>query len=132
MIKRQFDIEIKGFQTFNARDLCNTDLKEFFESQGIRHETSCPYTPRQNGLAKRKIGDIMNKCRNLMIAANMPRSLWGFNVLTIVYLNNRVPTKVLNWKSPIEVLEEKLPNIQKRFSKSKTDNFWMCRLRSVS
>ena len=46
MIKRQFDTEIKGFRTDNARDFCNIDLKEFFESQGIRHETFCPYTPQ--------------------------------------------------------------------------------------
>ena len=114
MIKRQFDTDIKGFRTDNARDFCNTNLKEFFESQGIRHETSCPYTPQQNGLAERKIGDIMNKCRTLMIAANMPRNLWDFGVLTVVYLNNRVPTKVLNWKSPLKVLEAKFPNIQQR------------------
>ena len=49
-----------------------------------------------------------------MIAANMPRSLWGFGVLTVVYLNNKVPAKVLNWKSPIEVLKAKFPNIQQR------------------
>ena len=131
MIKRRFDTEIKGFWTDNARDFCNIDLNEFFESQGIRHETSCPYTPQQNGLAERKIGDIMNKCRTLMIAANMPRSLWGFGVLTVVYLNNRVPTKVFNWKSPIKVLETKFPNIQQ--SKNlKPENFWMCKLCSVS
>ena len=114
MIKRQFDTEIKGFRIDNTRDFCNTDFKEFFESQGIRHETSFPYTPQQSGLAKRKIGDIMNKCRTLMIAANMPRSLRGFGVLTVVYLNNSVPTKVLNWKSFLEVLEAKFPNIQQR------------------
>ena len=114
MIKRQFDTDIKGFRIDNARDFCNTNLKEFFESQGIRHETSCPYTPQQNGLGERKISDIMNKCRTLMIAENMPRNLWGFGVLTVVYLNNRVPTKVLNWKSPLEVLEAKFPNIQQR------------------
>ena len=56
----------------------------------------------------------MNKCRTIMIAANMLRSLWDFGVLTVVYLNNRVPTKVLNWKSSIEVLEAKFPNIQQR------------------
>ena len=114
MIKRQFDTDIKRFRTDNAKDFCNINLKEFFESQGIRHETSCPYTPQQNGLAERKIGDIMNKCRTLMIVANMPRNLWGFGVLTVVYLNNRVPTQVLNWKSPLELLETKFPNIQQR------------------
>ena len=54
-------IDIEGFWTDNAREFCNHEVKEFFDKEGIRHETSCSYTPQQNGLAERKIGDIMNK-----------------------------------------------------------------------
>ena len=60
MVERQFETKIKSFRTDNAKDFCNNSLKEFFEKEGIRHETSCPYTPQQNGLAERKIGHIMN------------------------------------------------------------------------
>ena len=45
MVRKHFGIEIKGFRTDNAKDFCNNELKEFFEYHGIRHETSCPYTP---------------------------------------------------------------------------------------
>ena len=75
MIKRQFYVDIKGFQTDNAKDLCSFELKELFESEGIGHETSCPYTPQHNGLAERKIGNIMDKARTLMIQASLPKSL---------------------------------------------------------
>ena len=114
MVRKQFGTEIKGFRTDNAKDFCNNELKEFFEYHGIRHETSCPYTPQQNGLAERKIGDVMNKCRTLMIAANIPRTLWGFSVLTDVYLINRVPSKGLNFKTPNELIEAKVPRTQKK------------------
>ena len=113
MVKRQFDTEIKCFRSDNAKDFCNNELKEFFEHQGIRHETSCPYTP-QNGLAERKIGDIMNRCTTLMIASNIPRNLWGFAILTAVYLINRVPSKGLNLRTPVELIDEKFPMIQQR------------------
>ena len=75
MIKRQFDVHIKGFRTDNVKDICNHELKEFFESEEIRYETSCPYTPQHNGLAERKIGDIMDKARTLMIQASLPKNL---------------------------------------------------------
>ena len=52
LIKRQFGEDVKGIRTDNARDFLNTELKEFLESEGIKHETSCPYTPQQNGLAE--------------------------------------------------------------------------------
>ena len=48
------------------KDVCNNELREFFENEKIRHETSCPYTPQQNELRKRKIGDVMDKSRALM------------------------------------------------------------------
>ena len=41
----------------NAKDFCDNELQTFFENEGIRHETSCAYTPQQNGLAERKFGD---------------------------------------------------------------------------
>ena len=54
-------IHHNSFRTDNAKNFCNRKLKEFFENEGKRHVPSCPYTPQQNGLAERKIGDSMNK-----------------------------------------------------------------------
>ena len=74
MIKRQFDVHIKGFWIDNTKDFCYYELKKFFEGEGIQHETSCSYTPQQNGIAERKIGDIMDKARTLMIQASLPKN----------------------------------------------------------
>ena len=56
----------------------------------------------------------MNKCRTLMIVANIPRTLWGFSFLSVVYLINRVPSKGLNFKTPNELIEAKFPRTQKK------------------
>ena len=50
---------MKGLRTDNTKDFLNHKLREFLASEGIKYETSCPYTPQQNGLAERKIGDIV-------------------------------------------------------------------------
>ena len=88
MIKRQFDVHIKRFWIENAKDFCNHELKEFFESERIRHETLCPYTSQQNGLAERKISDIMDKPKSLMIQASLTKNIWNFCIMTAVYLIN--------------------------------------------
>ena len=106
LIKRQFGEDVKGIRTDNARDFINTELKEFLESEGIKHETSCPYTPQQNGLVERKIRDIVDKSRTLLIQGNVPTNLWGFAVMTPMHLINRLPSKVLDFRSPIDLLEE--------------------------
>ena len=116
LIKRQFGEDVKGIRTDNARDFLNTELKEFLESKRIKHETSCPYTPQQNGLAERKIGDIVDKSRTLLIQGNVPTNLWGFAVMTAIHLINRLPSKVLDLRSPIDLLEECFPNIKLKTS----------------
>ena len=88
LIKRQFRKNVKGLRTNNAKDFLNNELGEFLASEGIKHETSCPYTPQQNGLAERKIGDIVDKARTLLIQANVPTNLWGFAIMTEVHLIN--------------------------------------------
>ena len=77
LIKRQFGRPVKGLRTDNAKDFLNNELGEFLTSEGSKHETSCPYTPQQNGLAKRKIGDTIDKVRTLLIQENVPTNLWG-------------------------------------------------------
>ena len=96
MIGQQFRDIVKGLRTDNAKDFLNKELSEFLASKGIKHETSCPYTPQQNDLAERKIGDIVDKARTLLIQAGAPLNLWGFTVMIAVHLINRLPSKTLN------------------------------------
>jgi hypothetical protein len=41
------------------------------------------------------------------MSMNVPKYLWGQAVLTATYLINRLPSRVLDWKSPIEMLKDK-------------------------
>ena len=112
LIKRQFGDAVQGLRTDNAKDFLNNNLNQFLTSEGIRHETSCRYTPQQNGLAERKIGDIVDKARTLLIHAHAPMNLWGFSIMTAVHLINRLPSKTLGLLSPITILENLYPNIK--------------------
>ena len=98
-------MNIHGFSIDNAKDLYNNELREFFEHEGIRHETYCIYTPQQNGLAERKISDLMDKGRTLIEHAQLPKNLWSFLVMIVVHLVNRLPTRILKMTSPIDVLK---------------------------
>ena len=94
------------------KEFLNNNLSNFLASVGIRHETSCPYTPQQNGLAETKIGDIVDKARTLLIHAHAPINLWGFTVMTVVHLINRLPSKTLGLLSPINILDNLYPNVR--------------------
>jgi len=76
-------------------------------SQRIQHQTTCPYTPEQNGVAEQKNMHLLEVTRSMMISMKVPKYLWGQAALTAVHLINRMPSRVLDWKSPMEMLKGK-------------------------
>ncbi|CAL2259326.1 unnamed protein product [Prunus armeniaca] len=61
---------------------------------GVLHETTCPQTPQQNGVAERKNGQILVAARALLLGASVPKRFWMDAVTYAVYLLNRLPSRV--------------------------------------
>ena len=110
-IHKQFETKIKGFRTDNARDYDNHVINDFFKGEGIVHETSCVYTPQQNGISERNIGHISEKTRALLIDSKVPIWLWGEVVLTSTQLINQLPTHVCGNESPLTKLQSFFSNV---------------------
>jgi transposase InsO family protein len=104
MITTQFNTPIKIVRSDNGGEYHNSILTNFMKSVGILHQTSCPNTPQQNGVAERKNRHLLEITRSLLIGSNVPSYLWGEALSSAVYLINRVPSSVLNFKKPIDVL----------------------------
>ena len=105
IVQKQFRVQIKSFRIDNARDYFNQILSPYFQSQGILHDSSCVNTPQQNGVAERKNRHLLNTTQALLFQRNAPKSYWGEVVLTATYLINRILSRVLDNKSPVEVLK---------------------------
>ena len=86
-------------------------LKSFFSSEGIVHETSCVYTPQQNGVSERKIGHISEKARALLLDSKVPVALWSEVVLTATQLINRVPKPSYENDPPLNKLQKFYPRV---------------------
>lgn len=68
---------------------------ENFHEHGIRHETSAPYSPQQDGIAERKnriLKDIMNV---MFLSYGLPQSMWSEYMVSANYLLYRY--LVRNW-----------------------------------
>ncbi|GAA0162902.1 hypothetical protein LIER_18896 [Lithospermum erythrorhizon] len=79
------------------------NFQDFLRFKVLVHEKSCAYTPQQNG--------IVERTRALMFQYHLPKSFWGDAVLTSTYLINRLPSHILDWKSPYEMLNKEAPDI---------------------
>ncbi|KAI3521421.1 hypothetical protein L1887_10887 [Cichorium endivia] len=110
MIKLQFSKSVKIFRSDNGTEFVNSKVKNFFEKEGILHQTTCVYTPQQNGVVERKHRHLMNVARSLLFQSGLPLNLWGETILTATFLINRTPTSVLNGKSPFEMIYNVEPN----------------------
>ncbi|GJW51622.1 retrovirus-related pol polyprotein from transposon TNT 1-94 [Tanacetum coccineum] len=90
----------------NGGEYMNSQMNLFFQSKGIVHQTTCPHTPEQNDIAERKNRLLLEMTRALIIESNVPKTFWPEALATATYLINRLPTKILKMKTPLETLTE--------------------------
>ncbi|XP_025983399.1 uncharacterized protein [Glycine max] len=70
----------------------------------ILHQSTCPHTPQQNGIAERKNRHLLETARSLMLNSNVPTHHWGDAVLTACFLINRMPSSSLENQIPHSIV----------------------------
>ncbi|GJV48996.1 ribonuclease H-like domain-containing protein [Tanacetum coccineum] len=104
LIANQFLKRIKVIRSDNGTEFINNKMENFLKEKGIIHQTSCAYTPQQNGIAERKHRHLLNVARSLLFQGNIPLCFWTDCILTATYLINRLPSSVLAGRSPFCML----------------------------
>ncbi|GJW28810.1 zinc finger, CCHC-type containing protein [Tanacetum coccineum] len=92
---------IKRFKTDKGGEYMDT---LYFQSVGIIHETTAPYTPQQNG---RVLKEMVN---SMLSYSGLSQGFWGEAMLTACYLLNRIPNK-RNRVTPYELWTKRKPNL---------------------
>lgn len=59
-------------------------------------------------MAERKNRHLLEVTKAIMFSMNVPKYLWG-DVLTACYLINRMPTRVLNFETPLNSMKKIFP-----------------------
>ena len=110
-VSNHYNAKLKIFRSDNGGEYTSNAFKQHLASHGILHQTSCPYTPQQNGVAERKNRHLMEVARSMMFQTNVPKRFWSDAVISACYLINRIPTRVLQDQSPFEVLNKLKPSL---------------------
>ncbi|KAI5347615.1 hypothetical protein L3X38_000502 [Prunus dulcis] len=111
MVSTQFHARVKVFQTDNGGEYVNNTLTSFFRAQGIIHQTTTPFTPQQNGVSERKNRQLLEIAHSLMLDMYVPHHLWGHVVLSIAYLINHTPRRVLDFKNLHDVFGDHVSSV---------------------
>lgn len=110
MVNIQFGVKVQTLRSDNGTESFNIICSNLLSSLGFVHQSSCAYTPQQNGVVERKHRHIINTARALRFHSEMPIKYWGHCVKTTFYLISKIPTRVLlKAKSLHEMLYGKEP-----------------------
>ena len=66
---------------------------EFCLEYGIIHQTTAPYSPQSNGVAKRKNHTLKEMMNAMLISSGLPQNLWGEAILSTNHILNKIPHK---------------------------------------
>ncbi|CAI7841077.1 unnamed protein product [Closterium sp. NIES-54] len=94
------DLPVLRLQSVRGGEFSSGLLAEFCRDEGIMQTFTLSASPQQNGIAKRRIGLIMEVARTSMIHAAAPHFLWPFVVRYAAHQLNLWPRVSLPETSP--------------------------------
>ena len=106
-VELKCDTKIKCLRTDRGGEYYDP---RYFQSTGIVHQVTAPYTPQQNGIAERKNRTLMDMVNSMMSYSGLSSGYWGEALLTACYILNRVPSKRSN-KTPYELWKRRTPKL---------------------
>ena len=87
-IETQTGHKLKKFWSDNGGEYVNKNFKDFCGKHGIIMETTAPYSPAQNGIAKQLNQTLLKHVWVMIFTKNLPKTLWPDAVAYTCYIKN--------------------------------------------
>ena len=102
--------KVKRLRSDNGTEFMSQHFQSVLRENKIKHETSAPYSPHQNGTVERAWLSLFNMARCLLLEAKLQKSMWPYAVMAAAYIRNRCFNARLG-KTPYEALTGSKPNL---------------------
>jgi transposase InsO family protein len=89
----------------------NTQVEDFLDEEGIKHEFSAPYTPQQNGVVERKNRTLIEMVRTMLDEYKTLDRFWAEAINTTCHATNRLYLHKLLKKTSYELLTGNKSNV---------------------
>jgi transposase InsO family protein len=109
--QNKFDVKLKKIRSDNSTEFKNTQVEDFLDEEGIKHEFSVPYTPQQNGVTKRKNRTLIEMARTMLDEYKTSDRFWAEVINTACHATNRLYLHKLLKKTSYELLTGNKPNV---------------------
>ena len=81
--------KIKCIRSDNGTEFTGQGYQALLRRNRIRHQTSAPYSPHQNGTAERNWRTLFDMARCMLLESQLPKELWPYAVQTAAVVRNR-------------------------------------------
>jgi hypothetical protein len=110
-VQNEFELKVKNIRSDNGSEFRNTQVEEFLDEEGIKHELSAPYTPQQNGIIERKNHTLIEVARTMLDEYKTPDSFWAEAINTACRAASRLYLHRYLNKAPYEIITGKNPSV---------------------
>ena len=86
LVENKSGHKIKILMTNNGKEYANNNLQHLCEESGIQMQHSTPYTPQQNGVAKRKNRSLKEMATCMIEARDLSPKLWNEAINCAAYI----------------------------------------------
>ena len=119
--KNQVENQLSKKKKMIRSDKCGeyeAPFDEFYLEHSIIHQTTAPYSPQSNNIAKLKNQTLKDMMNVMLISSGLPHNLWGEAILSSNHILNKIPHKKKD-VTPYELWKEIKPSY-------KYLNVWGC------
>jgi transposase InsO family protein len=109
--ENEFELKLKKVRSDNGSEFKNTNVEEFFDEKGIKHDFSTTYTPEQNCVDERKNRTLIEMARSMVDEYKVSNSFWAQDINTACHASNRLYCHRFFNKKPYDLLNGRKPNI---------------------
>jgi len=112
-VESKFGKRIKILQNDNGNEFFSKQFKDLMWNMesNIKHQTSTPYTPQQNGVFEHFNRTIVESAHSMIHQRGINVKYWAEAINTIVYLKARSPHKAISSMTLKESWSKKKPKV---------------------
>nr|GEU45084.1 hypothetical protein [Tanacetum cinerariifolium] len=110
MIQRNLQAYV--ITTSRGTEFLKTTLHAYFKKESIKHQTSTPQTPEQNGVVERWNRTLIKDARIMLSAFKLPLFFWAEAIATACYTQNRSLIIPKHDKTPYHIINDRKPSLE--------------------
>lgn len=112
LISTQHNKRVQMLRCDNASEFVkDKKFRQYLADKGVKIRTYTPYKHSLNGLAERTILKLTDIANCLLIQSRLTKRFWGEAIMYAEVILNMTPTKSLDGKTPYEMWEGVIPDV---------------------